>query len=58
MSAKYGLCITVLEGQAKEYDTIAFNGQYRYGDPEEEIETWKRMAQQCRDGAEALKGLA
>lgn len=58
MSVKYGLSITVLEQQAQEYDTIAFNGKYRYGDPEDEIATWERMAQQCRDGAEALKGLA
>lgn len=54
---KHGLSITVLEQKAKEYDTIAFNGQYRYGDPESEIETWKNMAQLCREGAEALKGL-
>lgn len=54
---KYNLCITVLEQKAQEYDTIAFNGEYRYGDPEHEIEMWKGMAQHCRDGAEALKGL-
>ena len=57
MSIKYGLSVTVLEQKAKEYDTIAFNGQYRYGDPEHEIQTWKDMAQSCRDGAAALKGL-
>lgn len=58
MSTKHGLSITVLEHKAQEYDNIAFSGQYRYGDPESEIEMWKNMAQQCRDGAEALKGLA
>jgi hypothetical protein len=55
---KHGLSITVLEQQAREYETIAFNGQYRYGDPESEIKMWKTMAQQCREGAEALKGLS
>jgi hypothetical protein len=47
----------VLEHKAQEYDTIAFNGKYRYGDPEDEIATWENMARKCRDGAEALKGL-
>lgn len=54
---KHNLSIAVLEHKAKEYDHIAFDGEYRYGDPEHEIETWKRMAQHCRDGAEALKAL-
>lgn len=54
---KHNLSITVLEHKAKEYDTIAFNGEYRFGDPKHEIETWKGMAQHCRDGAEALKAL-
>jgi hypothetical protein len=53
----HGLAIMVLEHKAQEYDTIAFNGKYRYGDPEDEIATWENMAQKCRDGAEALKGL-
>lgn len=54
---KHTLSITVLEQKAQEYDTIAFNGEYRYGDPKSEIEMWKSMAQHCRDGAEALKAL-
>lgn len=58
MSTKHGLSISVLETKADEYERIAISGRYRYGDPEDEIATWERMAQQCRDGAEALKGLA
>lgn len=54
---RYSLSIRVLENKAQEYDTIAFNGKYRYGDPEHEIDMWSGMAKDCRDGAEALKAL-
>jgi hypothetical protein len=54
---KHSLAITVLEHKAQEYRTIACNGQYRYGDPEDEIARWKEMAVQCDEAAEALKNL-
>lgn len=55
--ANHTLAITVLTDKASEYDRIAFNGEYRYGDPQHEIDMWKAMAKKCRDAAEALKGL-
>lgn len=53
--ASHRLAILVLEQKADEYTGIAFNGKYRYNDPEDEIKRWEEMAQQCREGAAALK---
>lgn len=55
--ARHGLAILILNQKANEYKNIAFNGKYRYGDPEHEIQRWEEMAQECLDGAKALEGL-
>lgn len=55
--AKHNLAILILEQKANDYKNIAFNGEYRYGDPQHEIDRWNEMSQQCLDGAEALKAL-
>jgi hypothetical protein len=57
MANSYRLAILILEQKAQEYEGIAINGQYRYGDPQHEIDRWREMGQQCLAGAEALKGL-
>jgi hypothetical protein len=57
MANNYRLAILILEQKAQEYEGIAINGQYRYGDPQHEIDRWREMGQECLAGAEALKGL-
>jgi hypothetical protein len=55
--AKHGLAILILEQEAHRFEGIAINGQYRYGDPQHEIDRWREMGQKCLEAAEALKGL-
>jgi len=55
---KHGLAISVLENKADYYRRIANDGEYRYGDPKDEIDTWRSMAVKCDEAAEALKALS
>jgi hypothetical protein len=54
---KHGLAILILEQKAKSYDHDVFRGREIHGDPEEQMQRYEEMAQQCREAAEVLKAL-
>jgi hypothetical protein len=57
MAMKHGLAILILEQKAKSYDHDVFRGREIHGDPEEQMQRYEEMAQQCREAAEVLKAL-